>query len=161
MSLTLPSHLGRAQPSIFIAAAINEGTKQKMKKRRLRVRNEKEGNKEDGKRQQSPWAKIRKKEGRNRPKCPKPITRPNCSISKDTQGPIAQSPIQIGLLYCSQAQSELGPEIFKAHFEYAPATSKVITDKWLSCPPEPGNTSVRFHEHNSNIPNSIYIIIFL
>ena len=41
------------------------------------------------------------------------------------QGPIAQ------------AQSELGPEIFKAHFEYAPATSKVITDKWLSCPPEP------------------------
>ena len=33
-------------------------------------------------------------------------------ISKDTQGPIAQ------------AQSELSPEIFKAHFEYAPATSK-------------------------------------
>jgi hypothetical protein len=24
----------------------------------------------------------------------------------------------------AQAQSELGPEIFKAHFEYAPATSK-------------------------------------
>ena len=35
------------------------------------------------------------------------------------QGPIAQ------------AQSELGPEIFKAHFEYAPATSKEITDKLI------------------------------
>ena len=70
-----------------------------------------------------------------------------------------QGPIQAQLL---KAQSELGPEIFKAHFEYAPATSKLrsITDKWLSCPPEPGNTSVRFHEHNSNNFQTLFIYLY-
>ena len=70
----------------------------------------------------------------------------------------AQAQIKAQLL---KPNPNWAPEIFKAHFEYAPATSKIHTDKWLSCPPEPGNTSVRFHEHNSNISNSIYIIIFL
>ena len=44
-----------------------------------------------------------------------------------SQGPnsIAMDTIKAQFKPNCQAQSELGPEIFKAHFEYAPATSKL------------------------------------
>ena len=51
----------------------------------------------------------------------------HCPIKLDTQGPnlYALDTIKAQFKPNCQAQSVLGPEIFKAHFEYAPATSKL------------------------------------
>jgi hypothetical protein len=87
-------------------------------------------------------------------------------INLDTQSPMAQLLRTLAQGPKFKPNPNWAPKIFKAHFEYAPATSKLqinswachlylpggvqFLSTWLSRPPAPGD-SVYFHRHISNI----------
>ena len=104
----------------------------KIKKKERRKEMQVNKKKKMRKRPKSPWVKNLNSKGRKGAEMARQVKNQKLglgSIAMHTQGPTlnfyghpSRPKPKSGPI--AQAQSELGPEIFKAHFEYTPATSK-------------------------------------